>query len=325
MTQLPDQLPYEFDLDEDEPREQYTGPLHNVVSVSQIKMFAPSAKGCPRKWAMHYLAGFPRPFTVPLRDGVRLHKCLKERHAGNEEWSRKWLSPANRDAQKLGELAVAMARHVPDLTTYTCEPTFFLEVPEIDTAIYIKPDLMTDLEDIAYGRNNGVIKLKDWKSTSALHKRSPWVLQQRNWWPGGELPEPTGFDRWFSLENDIQFRVYAHGLMRLFGGEQVDAEWIYGCKKFEPGTNPKTWTCEATTTRDAAKVWCEAHVWPTIVMMNTLRRWWAEKHLDSILLVPHHPFSCEHKAKFCEDLLGYCRLLKSPVALEKLHLPVIPS
>jgi len=60
LPALPDQLPFEFDLDEGEPREVYAGPLSNVVSVSQIKMFAPSAKGCPRKWAMHYLAGFPR-------------------------------------------------------------------------------------------------------------------------------------------------------------------------------------------------------------------------------------------------------------------------
>lgn len=314
---LPDQLPYEFDLDEDEPREVYAGPLHFVVSVSQIKLFSPSSKGCPRKWAMHYLAGFPRSMTQALRDGIRLHKCIKERWAGCEDWSRKWLPPNNAAARKIGELAGAMIRHVPDPGHFESEPTWFLEVPELDTAIYIKPDLID--------RRSAAIRIDDWKSTSAQHKRSPWVLQQRDWWPGNALPEPVGFDKWFSLENDIQFRLYAHGAMQLFDGARVDSEWIYGSKKFESGQNPVTWPCRASTTRAEAKDWCETYVWPTIRMMNQLRVWWAEKQLDSVLLVPNNPFSCEHKAKFCEDLLGHCRLIQSPVALEKLHLPTIPA
>lgn len=318
---LPDQLPYEFDLDEDEPRERYAGPLRFVVSVSQIKMFAPSAKGCPRKWALHYLAGFPRSMTVPLRDGIRLHKSLKERWEGREDWSKKWLPPNNPGARKIGELATAMIRHVPRPGQYISEPTYFLEVPELDTAIYIKPDLLS----LGAPRGAKLVELKDWKSTSALHKRSPWVLQMPDWWPEGKLPDPVGFDRWFSLDNDIQHRVYSHGLMQLFGGEQVESEWVYGCKKFDDGANPMTWTARASARRAETQDWCETYVWPTIRMMNQLRVWWAEKQLDTALLVPHNPFSCEHKAKFCDDLLGHCRLRPSPVALEKLHLPVIPA
>lgn len=328
LPQLPDQLPFEFDLDEDEPRERYAGPLSNVVSVSQIKMFTTHAKGCPRKWAMHYLAGFPREMTEALRIGIRLHKAIKERWATRVDgvddpimnavwsdvaWSQKW-----RQDPKILELAVALMRHIPDRERWISEPTYFLEVPELDTAIYIKPDLLQRVDADSW-------KLDDWKTTAAKHKRSPWVLQDPAWWPGGTLPTPSGGDTYFSLQNDIQGRVYAHGIMTLFGGQRVDSDWLYGSKKFDPGQHPATWACHASYTRHETREWVETYVYPTIRVMNAIRAAWKAGQIDSPLLVPHNAFSCEHKGKFCEDLLGHCGLWKSPVALEKLHLPVIPA
>jgi hypothetical protein len=312
---LPDQLPFEFDLDEDEPRDIYTGPMRFITSVSQIKMFSPSAKGCPRKWAMHYLAGFPRVKTQALVDGIRLHRAIKDRYhglPGGAEWHQKW-----KPGTPTADLALAMMRRVPDPERWISEPTYFLEVPELDTAIFIKPDLMRPFE-----RCDG---FKDWKSTSALHKRSPWVLQDPKWWaPKCELPEPTNGDKYFSLKNDIQFRVYSHGLMTLFGGPEIDGEWVYGSKKFKGAQLPTTWTCSETAQRAETKEWCETYVWPIIRTMNALRVGWAEKRIDSALLIPHDPFSCQHKGKFC-DLLGHCNFWPSPIGLDKLHLPVIPA
>jgi hypothetical protein len=314
---LPDQLPFEFDLDEDEPREVYTGPMRYLVSVSQLKMFDAWRKGCPRKWAMHYLAKFPREMTPALRDGIRLHRAIKDRwHGlpGDVPWETKW-----KPGTPTADLALAMMRHVQDRAAWVSEPTWFLDVPELDTAIYIKPDLLS-------GAHPGVWGLKDWKSTSARHKRSPWVLQQPEWWPNGTLPEPANGDRYFTLQNDLQSNIYSHGLMTLFGGECVDAEWIYGSKKFDPrkGELPATWSCRASFGRESARAWCESFVWPLIRTMNLLRDAFSTGQLDSVLLVPHNPYSCEHIGKFC-DVLGHCGFRKSPVALEKLHLPVIPA
>lgn len=327
---LPAQLPQVFDLDEDEPRERYAGAMRYVVSVSQIKMFTPSAKGCPRKWVMHYLAGFPREQTPALRDGIRLHKSIGERAWGDAAlapdaareaaWDQKW-----RQAPKIRSLALAMARHVAEPERWTSEPTFFLEVPELGTAIYIKPDLMTELELLARS-GRAPLAFKDWKSTAALHKRSPWVLHDPAWWPGGVLPEPAAAaDRCYSLKNDIQFRLYSHGLMTLFGGAECEGEWVYGSKKFDPEVEqPRTWTVRARAERTETREWCETYVWPVVRMMNALREWWSAGHIDSALLVPHNPFSCEHRGKFC-DVLGHCGLKKSPVDLDRFRLPVLPA
>lgn len=332
---LPDQLPFEFDLDEDEPRERYTGRMRFITSVSQIKMFSPSAKGCPRKWALHYLAGFPREMTPALRDGIRLHKAIKERWStqacdhpdpvmravwNDTAWIQKWVQ-----APKVKDLALAMMRHVAAPERWLSEPTFFLEVEELDTAIFIKPDLMTELELLGYGK--APLAFKDWKSTSALHKRSPWVLQDPAWWPNRVLPPAAAAaDKLFSLQNDIQHRIYSHGLMTLFNGSEIEGEWIYGSKKFSPGEEqPRTWSLRAVQSRAECKDWCETYVWPVIRTMNALRVGWETGQIDSALLVPHNAYSCEHKGKFCEDLLGHCGLRTSPIPLDHFRLPVIPA
>jgi len=306
---LPDQLPFEFDLDEDEPRDVYTGPMRFVTSVSQIKMFSPSAKGCPRKWALHYLSKFPRERTPALVDGIRLHRAIKDKYHGipGAEWHQKW-----KPGTPTADLALALMRRVPDPPRWISEPTYFLEVPE--TAIFIKPDLLA--KDWS--------GFKDWKSTSAKHKRSPWTLQDPAWWPLGQMPDAASGDKYFSLKNDLQARIYAHGLMTLSGRDSIQAEWMYGSKKFKAAEQPQTWSVSHTFFREETRDWVEMYALPVIRTMNALRAGWAEKQIDSGLLVPHNAFACDHKGRFC-DLLGQCNFWKSPISLDRLQLPVIPS
>lgn len=280
---------------QDDIRVRYEGRMRHLVSVSQIKSFAPSKKGCPRKWAFEKLFGFPKQESEALIFGTELHWAIEALLRGRafDRW----------EGTKVGALAIAMSRHVAVKSEWECEPTYFLEVPEIDTAIYVKPDLL----------RVGFLALKDWKSTSARSKRSPWVLHDSKWNIDGD-----------TLQNDIQANVYAHGLMQRFGAFSIDAEWVYGSKGFQLGEAPSTWSIKATFEREPTRQWCEQYVWPTIEVMNAIREAKNAKGLDTPLLVPHHAFSCEHTGKFC-DFLGYCGFRKSPVSLERLHLPVIPA
>jgi hypothetical protein len=303
------------------------------VSVSQIKMFHPGAGGCPRKWALHYLAKVPRLPNLALTDGIRLHECIQQYLTLTpDEWARRWPSywqPGMTSEQtarvKTARLALAMAPHVPDgRMPPVVEPTEFLEVPELDTAIYIKPDLTRDRRWFV-----------DWKSTSATNRRSEWCLQQPEFWANGpdalswDQLEPSTLEsfaargiRW--LADDIQARVYAHGLMQQWREVKVTARWVYGSKKFAVTDQPKTWIVEHTFERAETRAWVEKNVWPTIDTMNTIRAAYEQGRLDSPLLVPHAPASCEGIGKFC-DALGPCGFQPSPVPLSRLRLPVLPG
>ena len=118
--------------------------------------------------------------------------------------------------------------------------------------------------------------------------------------------------------------MYAHGLMQLLDWPIIDAEWTYGCKKFGRGDRVKTWVCQARFERDETRAWVEQHAYPLVRFAIALKEAWVEKQFDSPLVVPHNPKACEFKGKFC-DAYGYCKLFKSPVALQSLHLPVIPA
>lgn len=300
------------------------------VSVSQIKMFHPDAGGCPRKWALHYLAKVPRLPNQALADGIRLHECIQQLlQIAPDEWAKRWptyLAPDHDVARvKTAQLALAMAPWVPaGRMPPVVEPTDMLEVPELDTAIYIKPDLTRDRRIFV-----------DWKTTSAVTRKSEWCLQVPEFWTNGSVMGATGLAalaergiRW--LKDDIQARVYAHGLMQLWREVRVTARWVYGSKRFNPaGDSPKTWIVEHTFERAETRAWVEKHVWPTIDTMNTIRAAHEAGRLDSPLLVPHSPAACDGVGKFC-DALGWCqpsggRFLQSPVSVEKLRLPVLPG
>jgi len=293
-------------------RTPYTGKMKYLHSVSELKMVPPSHKGCPRKWALMYLAKLPKIPNQALIDGILLHQCINEWFAGGRDawtakWMTSWLSQTGREMRWYAQLAQAVLRHVPDTERAKgiSEATYFFEIPELDTALYIKPDWLTWK------------RFRDWKSSAATTKTSPWVLQQPEWWLQKPMPE----DR-YTITNDIQSRVYAHGLMQLLGWDVIDASWVYGSKKFKPSETVKTWTCEARFERDETRRWVETNVWPMIEWMNHVKDAFSEGRIDSPLLVPHNSKACEGIGKFC-DAFSTCRLYQSPIPLRAVTLPVI--
>jgi hypothetical protein len=288
------------------------------VSASQLKMFHPGAGGCPRKWALHYLAHVPRIPGPALTDGIRLHECIAQRfQLSADEWAKRWptfwregLSLEDQARVKTAQLALAMIEQTPPGSMPPIsESTDMLEVPELDTAFYIKPDLHRDRAIFV-----------DWKSTGSVSKRDKYVLQDPEWYKDAKFIKA---DVKF-LKDDIQARLYAHGLMTMWHEVRIKARWVYGSKKFDPGDRPKVWIVEHTFQRAETREWVEANIWPTVKVMNTIRAAWEAKRLDSPLLIPHVGESCGFTGRFC-DALGYCGFKPSPIPLGKFALPVLPG
>lgn len=321
-------IPSILDLPDD-GRDNVSTKMRFRVSVSQLKMFHPDSGGCPRKWALHYLSKVPRLPGVALTDGIRLHECIHQRLTlAPDEWAKRWptfwqpgMLSADEARVKTAQLALAMADFLPEgRMPAISESTQMLEVPELDTAIYIKPDVHRDRRVFV-----------DWKTTSARTKKSEWVLQEPAFWSGeegtdlGAVELKSLAERGIHfLKDDIQARVYAHGLMQFWHEPRISARWVYGSKKFHPTERPKVWIVEHTFHREDTRRWVEQYVWPTIQVMNTIRAAFEAGKLDSTLLVPHNVYSCEHVGKFC-DALGYCGFKPSPIPMSKLHLPVLPG
>lgn len=301
----------------DEASGAYSGRMRFRVSASQLKMFHPGAGGCPRKWALHYLAHVPRLPSLALSDGIRLHECIAQLfQLDRGEWEKRWPVFVPPDAPredvergKTSQLALAMAGEAPaGSMPPIVESTDMLEVPELETAFYIKPD---------WTRDRAVFL--DWKTTSAVSRTSEWVLQSRDWYVGRVARPDAKF-----LEDDIQARLYAYGLMQLWHEVKIRARWVYGSKKFDPGQRPKVWIVEHTFHRPETRAWVEKHIWPTVRTMNTIRAAYEAGRLDSPLLVPHFGEACGFTGRFC-DALGYCGFRPSPIPLGKFALPVLPG
>jgi hypothetical protein len=268
---------------------------------------------------------------VALTDGIRLHECIHQRLTlSPAEWEKRWptfvdpaqlaLSADYAARVKTARLALAMVDYLPaGRMPPISESTQMLEVPELDTAIYIKPDVHRDRRVFV-----------DWKTTSARTKKSEWCLQEPDFWSAdGEALTAVELkslaDRGIHfLKDDIQARVYAHGLMQFWHEPRITARWVYGSKKFGLDETPKVWIVEHTFHREDTRAWVEKHVWPTIQVMNTIRAAFEAGKLDSTLLVPHNVYSCEHVGKFC-DALGYCGFKPSAIPMGKLRLPVLPG
>lgn len=289
------------------------------ISASQLKMFHPGAGGCPRKWALHYLAHVPRLPGVALADGIRLHECVADLFQMSDvaAWEKKWPTfvsldaPAEQQARaKTAQLALAMAGEAPGGNMPpVVESTDMLEVPELETAFYIKPD---------WHRDHAIFV--DWKTTSATSRTSEWCLQDPEWYKGARtIRADVKF-----LKDDIQARLYAYGLMLLWHEVKIRARWVYGSKKFDPGQRPKVWIVEHTFHRPETRDWVEKNVWPTVRTMNTIRAAFEAGRLDSPLLVPHHGEACGFTGRFC-DALGHCGFRASPVPMGKLALPMLPG
>jgi hypothetical protein len=291
------------------------------VSASQLKMFHPDAGGCPRKWALHYLAHVPRIPNQALADGIRLHDCIAQLGQWSREaWEQAWPLFVPGDAPpdvlaraRTAQLALAMAGEAPAPNGMPpiVEGTDMLEVPELDTAFYVKPDWARR------GAAGDSIFL-DWKTTSAVSRTSEWVLQDREWYRGRSVRADAKF-----LEDDIQARLYAYGLMQMWHEVKITARWVYGSKKFDLGQRPKVWIVEHTFRRDDTRSWVEKNIWPTVRTMNTIRAAYEARRLDSPLLVPHHGEACGFAGRFC-DALGVCGFQPSPIPVGKLGLPVLP-
>jgi hypothetical protein len=305
-----------------EPESSAPTRMRFRISASQLKMFHPDAGGCPRKWAMHYLAHVPRLPGDALTEGIRAHECIAQFLSGpREDWERAWPlfvrlgADRDQDARaKTAALALAMAEHVPAGTMPPIvEGTDMLEVPELDTAFYIKPDW-------ARREAAGGSVFVDWKTTGSVSPTSEWVLQDRAWYADGRtIPATAKF-----LEDDIQARLYAYGLMQLWHEVRIKARWVYGSKRFDLGQRPKVWIVEHTFHRPETRAWVEKHVWPTVRTMNTIRAAFEAGALDSPLLVPHHGDACGFTGRFC-DALGHCGFQQSPISMGKLALTVLPG
>ena len=166
-----------FSLDLDAPRAQIQGKWKRRVSVSQIQEFLK----CPRRWALHRLAKVPRIPNEALIFGIILHASLALYLESKTKWAKRV-----RPASKIGAMTQAMARCVKvlEIDSIMIEPEWLLSVDELETDIYIKPDLLLLRQGKAY--------VDDWKSTSARMARSPWVLQGRSGWEIGEQEADAG-------------------------------------------------------------------------------------------------------------------------------------
>jgi len=279
-----------------------------LISAGQLKMFL----SCPRKWALHYPCQVPRGTSEALEFGILSHTCLEEMSTMPESWQELWPvhwtgeepNQTERDRAKCSVLSQAMYRHHPG-GAFIAEPTYFLDVPDLDdggTSFHIKPDGWSDRKVFL-----------DWKSTGAKGTNNPWTLQT-------EIP--CADEQPMALKNDIQFNLYALGLMKRWGTRKIEGLWVYGSKKFQPGGTPNTWTVRHTVTLRQAQAFFDRVIRPTALLMNGIRRGLLSGDIDSPLLIPHIGESCEYRGKFC-DALGPCGLAPSPISISTLHLPVI--
>ncbi len=304
--------------DDEAERTELPGAHRRRLSVSQIQEFLK----CPRKWALHRLAKVPKTKGEALLFGIALHASLAWYLEDRGTWARKVVP-----GSKIGAMTQAMARMVaiPMGARVHVEPEWLLPVPELETDLYVKPDLVVYSAPTLF--------VDDWKSTSAPKPSHVWALQGREHWSLEDedlddaelLAEklPAGAR---TLYNDAQPRIYGYGLTRLFGAPMFTARWRYGCKAFRPPENPKVWTVTETISKGDNDAWVEANIFPVVKFMNRLRDAWEDGDLDSPLLIPHRGEGCEFVGKFC-DALAQCRLTPSPIPAEdfRRHLPVIPQ
>lgn len=279
-------------------------------------MFLPMAGGCPRKWALKYLAKIPIIPGQALKDGVYVHKCIEDYLTLTEdEWldlyPADYVDARNRE-QRLAALSVAMVRHSPALPGARVEPSWMHVDPRLpDTEFYIKPDLTL------------LGWFVDWKTTSADSPTSPIVLHTPEQYCGHPPDTLFAYGEEMPvrmLRDDVQANLYALAMP----GDSNWAAWVYGCKKFQPGERPNVWTVEHRFHADEVDAFFERVILPAARVMNRLRVAWEEKSLDSPLLVPHYSKACSEVGKFC-DSMAYCfdglKPRESPVKLAQLRLP----
>lgn len=310
----------------------------NLLSAGQLSMFIPdrdiikarkeqrqlALKGCPRKWALHYCAGVAKKSGPALAFGIEAHKCIEELTTFRDTWDSRWPAhwtneeptAAERLTAKISVLSKAMFHHRPK-GTFIAEPTYYLNVPDLDeggTSFYIKPDGWADRKVFV-----------DWKTTSASVSHSPWVLHDETDTNAIQSVHGQQWEDFYNpLSRDIQANLYAYGLMSKWGTKTIKGQWVYGCKKFSPGQVVRVWSAFEDFTIKSAGDYFESIIRPAALIMNGIKRGIASGAIDSPLLIPHVPESCEFIGKFC-DALSQCGLAPSPIELITLGLPVVKT
>lgn len=275
-----------------------------LFSQGQIDMFLarsePIEKGCPRRWALHYCSGIAKKTNANLDFGSLTHAVLEDFGTGQHaNWPTHWTgAEADKEARDRGKaacLAQAMYHHRPD-GVYVAEPTYYYDdhsdEAEGGLSYHVKPDAWADRKIFL-----------DWKTTSQL-PTSQWVLNAD------------------TLRSNVQFNLYALGLMKRWRTQSITGRWIYGNTGFKPGQAPRTWIVDASITLRQAEAFYARVIRPTALLMQGLKLGILSGEIDSSLLIPHHPESCDHRGKFC-DALAFCNFAPTPLTLSDLHLPVI--
>jgi len=264
------------------------------VSVKQLKM----AWSCPRQWAMHYLFDVATVEGEALAVGNAVHSQMKSLIQGTE--------PAHGPESRIGKMARELIQYAePRSAKAVSEIIKLVELPEYG----IKVDLRADFMDLC-PPNRPQAVFRDWKTTGAESAKSKL--------PNGAL---WALD---DLTDDWQANIYAFLLMHShWKVPVVEAEWCFVSKKFKEGQTPKTWRVPHVFHYPTTKAWFDKMVPPTVALIREMKEAHAAKTLDTGLLAPHNPASCEYTGKFC-DAAGHCRMVSSPVIqYHQLGLPTL--
>lgn len=263
------------------------------VSVKQIEM----CLHCPRKWAYHYLERVPQVQSEAGVIGEALHGDMARMIRG--------MPVRNSPESSVGKMCRELYQYAtPRSSSAVAEIVRMVPLDEWQVKVHLRCDLM----------DRELSTFKDWKTTGA--ERASSKLRDGRLWALGDLT------------NDFQANIYAFLLMHAqWKTNAVVAEWCFVSKKFKEGQTPRTWRVQKAFMYADVRLWWDTYCVPTINLMRDLRTAWKEKQLDSALLVPHNPASCEFTGHFC-DAAGRCgvRMRPSPIGdYSSLHLPILPT
>lgn len=294
----------------------YRGKLNHTISVSQISTFANlhdptlwAYDACPRRWALQTMAKIDRSTSEALEIGKQVDESIEDHfRMPHQAWCKKWPPEYLKGGPKIGALVQAMLRQLESMAEKPkMQSTWHWELPEIDCAIYVKPDWHCRAH-LIFG---------DWKTTGAENRQGRYVLQQPDFWPihhvRGERPPKIKM-----LADDPQALVYALYLMKLWNVKEIRAQWIYASKKFSPGDTPKAWSVREVFTRVETERAFYKKIYPIICLMTRMRKRLQNRNVADAMLLPHNPEACGSIGRNC-DGLSHCEFKSSETTLDDLR------
>lgn len=231
------------------------------VSVKQIKMVGPATKlpgalgGCARQWVAYYLDKLQPEFKAQA-----LVDGIAFHKACAELVEFGELRTVTPESF-FGKMARAGYGIMPRGDWLAETVSKFPWTTQAGTECTI--DLRCDLR--------GVGRFGDWKSTSARK----WALK--------------------SLDDEIQARVYAHGVMLEDDTDTADASWIYVCKR-----DLSAWIVPGIFHRESNEKWLHREIDRSIDLIAILR-----ELAPTFTQLPRELDACESVGKFC-DVAGHC-------------------